>query len=118
MPLRRSCSRWQCVRPHGFPSPQPAASGLGADGLTDADLDALADRLAQRLAPALSPPSSAGSLLTLEEVAGRLNLGQRTVETLIAEGELPVIRVTPRTRRFDPAAVDALVRRRTRQFSR
>lgn len=76
----------------------------------DADLDALADRLADRLAgrPALPPP-----LLTQAQVAEWLSVSERTVDNLVAAGELIPLRVTPggRGRRFERKTVQAFIRR-------
>lgn len=91
-------------------SSQPSAENkLGH--LQNLDLDALADRIADRIA--VRP-----KLLDLNGVASMLNVGVRTVETLVAAGEIPVARIGAPgrrgVRRFDPAAVEAYVRRQTR----
>ena len=59
-----------------------------------------------------SLPSS--QLLTKEEVAERLNVSPRTVDTLAAAGELPKVQVR-RCVRFTPGAVDAYIRRQARE---
>ncbi len=45
-------------------------------------------------------------LLTVRQVAERLNCSVRTVQRLIACGRLPVIRLGPRLVRVDPARLD------------
>jgi len=74
--------------------------------------DEVADRVAERLLGVLSPPS----LLDISGVADRLNVSRRTVENLVALGEIPVIRIGGGrgVRRFEQAALDAFVRRSTR----
>ena len=57
--------------------------------------------------PPTLPPEP---LLTLKQVAMRLGVSVRTVETLVAEGKLVPLRVRPKLRRFDPAAVEAYLR--------
>lgn len=81
------------------------------DGPTlDALAAALADRVAELVGATVAP------LLDLAGAAARLNVSERTVEALVAAGEIPVVRIgTGRgVRRFDPAALDAFVRRQTR----
>ena len=86
----------------GKPSPRPL--------LSEAALDAIADRLADRLStiPTAPPP-----LLTSTEVADWLNVSERTVDNLVALGELVPVRVTPsgRGRRFERRGVEAFIRR-------
>ena len=80
------------------------------------DLDALAiglaDRVGQLLRERLAPPP----LLDLAGAATRLNVSERTVESLVSLGEIPVVRIgTGRgVRRFDPAAIEAFIRRQAR----
>ena len=64
------------------------------------------------------PPAGKPPLLTLAQAAERLNISTRTVESLVAMGELPVVRMgTGRgVRRFDPASVDAFIRRSARKL--
>ena len=90
---------------------RPPEHNASSAALSDADLDALADRVAARVAalPAAPPPP----LLTSSEVADWLRVSQRTLDTLVAEGELIPIRVTPsgRGRRFERKAVEGYIRR-------
>ena len=57
-------------------------------------------------------------LLDIKAAAARLNVSTRTVEALVADGEIPVVRIgTGRgSRRFDPAAVEAFIRRNARSL--
>ena len=87
-------------------------------------LDALAANLEARvrrairdeLAAAPDRPAALPPLLDLAGAAARLNVSERTVESLVAVGEIPVVRIgTGRgVRRFDPAAVEAFIRRTAR----
>ena len=79
-------------------------------------LDALAAGVAERVARLLSGQLRPDPLLDLAGAAERLNVSERTVESLVASGEIPVVRIgTGRgVRRFDPAGLDAFVRRQTR----
>ena len=76
--------------------------------------DAIAERVAERLVQVLAPPS----LLDIDGAAARLNVSVRTVESLVALGEIPVVRigVGRGVRRFSPSALDAFVRRHTRSL--
>ena len=67
---------------------------------------------------ATSSPTAPPPLLDLAGAAARLNVSKRTVEALIALGEIPVVRIgTGRgVRRFDPAAIEAFIRRRVRSL--
>lgn len=87
---------------NGTPSTRPP--------LSDAALDAIADRLADRLS---TLPSAPPPLLTSTEVADWLNVSERTVDNLVALGELIPVRVTPsgRGRRFERRGVEAFIRR-------
>ena len=78
--------------------------------LSDAALDAIADRLADRLS---TLPSAPPPLLNSAEVADWLNVSERTVDNLVALGELIPVRVTPsgRGRRFERRGVEAFIRR-------
>jgi excisionase family DNA binding protein len=62
-----------------------------------------------------APPDD--GLLTKEQVAGRLNVSERTVDTLAAEGSLPKVKVKGCVR-FAPDAVDAYIRRRAGEGAR
>lgn len=86
-------------------SPRVEADKPPAAGL---DLDALADALVSRLGSAGPSP-----LLDLPAVARWLNISERLVETFVAAGDLPVLRIGQGrgVRRFEPAAVEAFIRR-------
>ena len=90
--------------------PSDASSPLSASS-TGLDLDALADRIAARI-------QSRPRMLDLAGVASMLNVSERTVESIVGAGEIPVARIGAPgrrgVRRFDPAAVEAYVRRQTR----
>ena len=98
-------------RPHSLPPvvPELDRSLLDPDVL-DAISDGVADRLADRLSPAPSP------LLDIREAAEYLAVSVRTVESLVALGEIPVVRIgTGRgVRRFERRSLDAFVRRSAR----
>ena len=87
-------------------------AGAGKTALTPADREALRSIIREEIAEAVEPPA----LFDLGAVARRLSVSERTVESLVALGEIPVVRIgTGRgVRRFDPAAVEAFVRRQTR----
>ena len=87
----------------------PSAAAEEPPVLTDDQLVTVADRLAGIIGARLAPQP----LLTTAEVAEWLNVGERTVESLVALGELPTVRVTPsgRGRRFERTAVEAFIRR-------
>ncbi|HEX9951244.1 MAG TPA: helix-turn-helix domain-containing protein [Rubricoccaceae bacterium] len=84
------------------------------------DVDALISQIADRVIHVVrqelaSAPPSAPPLLDLSGVAQRLGVSERTVETLVAMGELPFSRIGARgrgARRFEPEAVEAFIRRR------
>ena len=82
------------------------------------DLDALAARLAARVAELVEEARTPPPLLDLDGAARRLNVSTRTVEALVADGEIPVVRIgTGRgVRRFDPAAIEAFIRRNARSL--
>lgn len=95
---------------------RPDPTGPSPDSFADAIVARVREAVREELAGQGAPP-----LLDLPGVAARLNVSKRTVEALVAAGELPVVRIGagPRTRgvrRFDPAAVDAFIRRRARQL--
>ena len=80
-------------------------------------LDDLRDAIADAVREALPSPEDRSPhepLLDLKAVARRLSVSPRTVETLVAEGAIPVTRVRGQ-RRFTPAAVDAYVRTSSRR---
>ncbi|WP_412060354.1 helix-turn-helix domain-containing protein [Rubrivirga sp. IMCC45206] len=93
-----------------MPPPSPAPDRPPAD--LDALAASLADRVAQLVDAARTPPP----LLDLAGAAARLNVSTRTVEALVASGDIPVTRIGAGrgVRRFDPAAVEAFIRRNTR----
>lgn len=97
-------------------TPDPAET----DGTfpTVTELYALAEVVAAHVVRALSPQLNAapGALLDLTGAAERLNVSRRTVESLVSVGELAVVRIGlgRGVRRFDPAALDAYIRRSTR----
>lgn len=74
--------------------------------------EALSNIVRDHLATVLARPSRPEPLLTVGEVADRLAVSKRTVETMIAEGELKPVRVRG-ARRFERTAIDAYVRDRT-----
>lgn len=51
-------------------------------------------------------------LITAQELAERLKLTPETVKLWAREGKIPVIRITPKTVRFDPVAVLAALSQR------
>ena len=55
--------------------------------------------------------SQSNDLLTYSEVAKRLKVTNRHVRTIVAAGDLPPIRFSPRCVRFDPADVDAYIQK-------
>lgn len=87
-------------------------AGTDPVAVIQAIADGVADRLADRL---VADPRA---LLDLAGAAARLNVSKRTVESLVAVGELPVVRIGlgRGVRRFDPATIDALIRRNTRSL--
>ena len=82
------------------------------------DLDAIAARLADRVAELVEAARQPPPLLDLAGTAKRLNVSPRTVRALVADGEIPVVRIgTGRgARRFDPDAVEAFIRRQSRSL--
>lgn len=97
------------------PAPDRPPSGRPADA-PPLDLDAIADRLAERVAALVEVARQPPPLLDLDGAAARLNVSPRTVRALVADGEIPVIRIgTGRgVVRFDPTAVEAFIRRNAR----
>ena len=85
--------------------------------LTIAKLNIAIDRLVETLGDVAEPKDAPSScLLKLGDVAERLNVSERKVESLVANGELRPIRIG-RVRRFDPKAVAAFERSRARTHS-
>ena len=107
---------------HPFPLHPDAPDPRALDRLAAAVADRLAGAVETAVEEAvrghLYQPQEAPPLLDLKGAAARLAVSERTVETLVALGELPVIRIGAGrgVRRFEPAALDALIRRRARQF--
>jgi excisionase family DNA binding protein len=56
---------------------------------------------------------TAEPLLNKAEAARRLGFCERTVNSLMARGELPYIKLGPRTVRFKPEDVEAYITRNT-----
>ena len=83
-----------------------------------ADLEALLRRAVREEIAAAGdrPPVGEPPLLDLAGAAARLNVSERTVESLVATGEIPVVRIgTGRgVRRFEPSALQAFIRRNAR----
>lgn len=77
--------------------------------LTDADRDAIAKRLAELLG--VSPTLQ---LYTQKQVAAALAVSERTIDNLVAAGELIPVRVTPsrKARRFAHTSIEAFIRSR------
>ena len=103
--------------PPASPAPdRPTADGAPASSAQGIDLDAVAERLAARVAELVEAARTPPPLLSLDATAARLNVSPRTVESLVADGEIPVIRIGAGrgVRRFDPAAVEAFIRRQAR----
>jgi excisionase family DNA binding protein len=59
-----------------------------------------------------APADPAEALLGKRAIGARLRTSVRTLERLMASGELPAIRLDRRTTRFAPTDVDALIERR------
>lgn len=95
----------------------PAPAPLTVDFITFVDeasrlglLDDLVERVSDKLADLIEKTDRPEPLLTIDDVADYLRVSKRTVETLIAEGELVPLRI--RTRRmFTREAIDAYLRR-------
>lgn len=56
-------------------------------------------------------PCAQRPLLTAHEVTAWLNVSLRTLDQIVAKGDLVTIRVRDRVRRFDPVQVEAYLRR-------
>lgn len=56
--------------------------------------------------------SMAVKMLTLEEVAEQLQIDERTVRRLCTNGDLEFVKIGPKTLRFRPEWVDALIKRK------
>ena len=90
-------------------------SALAANVATLVRINLAAD-VAAALAELSSPSNGPAPLLDVDGVARALSVSTRTVEAFVASGELPVIRLGQGrgVRRFEAAAVEAFLRRRTR----
>lgn len=80
-----------------------------------ADFDtlyALAVDLERRIDALRAAPPTPHPLLTLEQAAERLAVGRTTIQAMVDSGELPVVAVTGRAIRIDPADLDALIKAR------
>lgn len=75
----------------------------------EARLRTLVDRLIQKHLDALSASQTPDPLWDVDEVAAYLGVSRRTVDTLIAGGEIKPMRVG-RQRRFHRKAIDAYLR--------
>ena len=53
--------------------------------------------------------SNAPTLLTTNEVAIRLGVHRRMVERLVRSGDLPCVRIGPRSLRFSATDIDAFI---------
>jgi excisionase family DNA binding protein len=51
-------------------------------------------------------------MLTLEQVAEQLQIEPRTVRKLCARGELEFVKIGPKTLRFKPEWIEALIKRK------
>ena len=58
-----------------------------------------------------TPPTQLHDLPT---VASRLSISLRSLESLISEGAIPIVRVRGRLRRISESAIEEFVRRRTK----
>lgn len=94
----------------------PGPAGIDRSVFDPEFVDAFAGEVAARVADQLAAAPRA--LLDLAGAAARLNVSQRTVESLVAVGELRVVRIGlgRGVRRFDPATLDAFIRRNTRSL--
>ena len=81
------------------------------------DVEELATHLAAKLKEELPHQPESEPLLDVGAVARRLNVSKRTVETLIAEGELTPIWVRGQ-RRFTTDAIDSYIRSNVGQSAR
>jgi excisionase family DNA binding protein len=71
-------------------------------------LDGLADEIVERLTARLAPDDR--PLLSPEQVAERLGIGERTARKLLLDGRIPSIVLDGgRLRKVEPAALDAYI---------
>ena len=59
--------------------------------------------------PAAADPTK---MLTLEQVAEQLQIEPRAVRKLCARGDLEYVKIGPKTLRFKPEWIDALIKRK------
>jgi excisionase family DNA binding protein len=64
----------------------------------------------EKLSRITSSPDESSTLLTRQDLAGRLRCSIRTVDTLVARGEIQALRIRGCIR-FSPDAIDAYLRR-------
>jgi excisionase family DNA binding protein len=67
------------------------------------------DRLANAVAERLRAERDDRDLLNARQVARRLGVGERTAWGMIERGTIPSVRVGPKLRRVEPAALDAYI---------
>jgi excisionase family DNA binding protein len=77
-----------------------------------------ADKLHKRRDEAFHCAMSDTTLLTKKELAARYQIGERTIDRWIAERRIPVIQMSKRLFRFDPARCDEALRRFEREAVR
>jgi excisionase family DNA binding protein len=65
--------------------------------------------LAEAVAERLRAERDDRVLLTYRQVAKRLGVGERTAWGLIERGTIPSVRIGPKLRRVEPAALDAYI---------
>ena len=96
----------------------PAHSHTGRLANLAPDLEVLSARLAERVVELVEAARQPPPLLDLDGAAERLNVSPRTVRALVADGEIPVVRIgTGRgVVRFESAAVEAFIRRNARSL--
>lgn len=108
------CGLPRSTRPtNSLPFPDDSGDVSHAEGQIVAEV---AKQTAQAILDWLGASIDAQPLLDINGAAKRLNVSPRTVESHVAQGDIPVIRIGTKrgVRRFDPAALDAFIRRNTR----
>ncbi len=88
------------AEPNNLPHFDPAALAARV-----AELEAVVSALSMRL---LEVPKAKPPLMSVRDVGRRLNVSERTVRTLIADGQLRPIPIRGQ-HRFSPAAIDAYI---------
>jgi excisionase family DNA binding protein len=68
------------------------------------------EEIDEKLSRLSSPPVESSALLTRQDLADRLRCSIRTVDTLVARGEIQALRIRGCIR-FSPDAIDAYLRR-------